>query len=168
MDTHSHMPPVPQQSNHHSQPSASPNGPVSPQAAGGLPLTFEQYLAQTITQLTTMAGNLQVVLEAVQQGRTNASLDLCTLLHCPRATAYEAGIRHTIEVLRQTKNAFKSKTLGMLRERLEALLQEDTGAAESCPALHPCGRGTSETAVLSTLTPVLSLAPGQVATDTCD
>jgi DNA-binding response OmpR family regulator len=47
----------------------------------------------------------------------------CQLMNCPRGAQLLAAVRETIEVLEQTKSAFKSKQLGELRHRLELLLQ---------------------------------------------
>ena len=44
------------------------------------------------------------------------------MLNCPKAAAYETGLCDAIETIRKTKNAFKSRELGALRKRLEALL----------------------------------------------
>ena len=49
----------------------------------------------------------------------DAPADLCALQRCPRLESYQGAIRDTIEVLEQTRQAFKSKELGRLRERLE-------------------------------------------------
>src|SRR3989475_122006 len=53
------------------------------------------------------------------------TMDVCALVRCPRLEAYETALRGTIEVLRKTKNAFKSKELAALRERLEEFLKKD-------------------------------------------
>jgi DNA-binding response OmpR family regulator len=48
--------------------------------------------------------------------------DLCELLHCPERPGYRAAIADTIDVLKKTKESFKSKALGELRAKLENLL----------------------------------------------
>jgi hypothetical protein len=45
------------------------------------------------------------------------------LLNCPRGSQFAAAVKETIETLEATRSAFKSKTLGDLRERLELLLE---------------------------------------------
>jgi hypothetical protein len=42
-------------------------------------------------------------------------------MNCPRGTQLQAAIDETIVVLEETKGAFKSKTLGDLRQKLELL-----------------------------------------------
>jgi DNA-binding NarL/FixJ family response regulator len=49
------------------------------------------------------------------------SPDLCALNSCPRLETYQVAVRESIDVLEQTRHAFKSKELGRLRERLEQL-----------------------------------------------
>jgi DNA-binding response OmpR family regulator len=46
----------------------------------------------------------------------------CQLMNCPRGAQLLEAVRETIRVLEETKSAFKSKTLGELRHRLELLL----------------------------------------------
>lgn len=47
----------------------------------------------------------------------------CQLMNCPRGAQLQEAVRETIRVLEETKSAFKSKTLGELRHRLELLLE---------------------------------------------
>jgi len=47
---------------------------------------------------------------------------LCGLQDCPRLGLYEETIREGVETLERTKGAFKSKELGELRKKFEALL----------------------------------------------
>ena len=47
----------------------------------------------------------------------------CQLMNCPRGAQLLEAVRETIAVLEDTKSAFKSKTLGDLRHRLELLLE---------------------------------------------
>ena len=48
--------------------------------------------------------------------------DVCQLMDCPRVDSLTAALNETIEVLRKSKSAFKSKELGELRKRLEQIL----------------------------------------------
>lgn len=49
----------------------------------------------------------------------------CQLLNCPRGAQLQEAVRETIRVLEETKGAFKSKTLGELRQKLELLLEHN-------------------------------------------
>jgi hypothetical protein len=51
--------------------------------------------------------------------------DICRTLECPRQVAYREALECTVEVLEKTKGAFKSKDLGLLRKKIEMLLQQD-------------------------------------------
>lgn len=47
----------------------------------------------------------------------------CQLMNCPRGAQLQEAVAETIKVLEETKGAFKSKSLGDLRAKLELLLQ---------------------------------------------
>ena len=50
---------------------------------------------------------------------------VCNLLDCPSLTTLKGGIAETVEVLKKTKNSFKSKDLGALRKKLETIIGEE-------------------------------------------
>jgi len=50
-----------------------------------------------------------------------APLEPCHLFNCPRLNTLRDALVETIGVLEKTKNAFKSKDLGELRQRLESM-----------------------------------------------
>lgn len=52
-------------------------------------------------------------------GKQNLPQEICHLLKCPRLTAMGGVLMETIDVLKMTKGAFKSKDLGDLRKKLE-------------------------------------------------
>jgi hypothetical protein len=47
----------------------------------------------------------------------------CQLMNCPRGSQLLEAVREVIDVLEETKSAFKSKRLGELRHKLELLLE---------------------------------------------
>jgi len=47
--------------------------------------------------------------------------DLCRMVRCKRREALASALDETIEILEKTKRSFKSKDLGHLRQKLEAL-----------------------------------------------
>jgi len=49
----------------------------------------------------------------------------CQLLNCPRGAQLRDAVVETVRVLEETKGAFKSKTLGELRHKLELLLEHN-------------------------------------------
>lgn len=64
-------------------------------------------------------------LEQLGRALAGAPVDAhaCQIMNCPRGSQLTSAIQHTIEVLEETKHAFKSKQLAELRQRLELLLQ---------------------------------------------
>jgi DNA-binding NtrC family response regulator len=64
-------------------------------------------------------------LEAMGQALTGKEVtgQPCQLINCPRGAQLQAAVRETIQVLEETKSAFKSKTLASLRQKLELLLE---------------------------------------------
>jgi DNA-binding response OmpR family regulator len=46
----------------------------------------------------------------------------CQIMNCERGAQLTSAIKHTVEVLEETKHAFKSKQLAELRQKLELLL----------------------------------------------
>jgi DNA-binding response OmpR family regulator len=56
-------------------------------------------------------------------------VDACGLFDCPRVERLSESVRKAIDVLEETKGAFKSKALGDLRRNLTDLLAEVSGAA---------------------------------------
>ncbi len=49
---------------------------------------------------------------------------VCNLLECPRLTELENGLTESVDVLKKTKGAFKSKDLGELRKKLEMIAKK--------------------------------------------
>ncbi len=52
------------------------------------------------------------------------SQEVCHLLNCPRLHSLTDALEEAIGVLEKTKNSFKSKDLGELREKLEKVVQQ--------------------------------------------
>ena len=67
--------------------------------------------------------SLMNAIQTLNQRLPEERNDLCRLMNCSRLTAYESGIRETVEVLKKTKNSFKSKDLADLRIKLEGLIK---------------------------------------------
>jgi CheY-like chemotaxis protein len=87
--------------------------------------SLDAYLAQSFTQMAVLANRLRSVLTSQFQGHAEAPTDVCRMMECPRLTAYRAALEGTVEVLEKTKNSFRSKDLGLLREKIEQLLRDD-------------------------------------------
>ena len=94
---------------------AGQRSPHSLAAAGG---TAKQAIDKTINTLILLKERLDVLVnETIASGQA-----VEPLMRTPRAAAAEQALREAIQVLNQTKTAFRSKTLGALREKLEAVL----------------------------------------------
>ena len=87
--------------------------------SGGSPV--DVFLALT---LRNVMGSL-TDLEHLGRALSNQSVEShpCQLLNCPRGAQLREAVLATVAVLEETKGAFKSKTLGDLRHRLELLLE---------------------------------------------
>lgn len=82
----------------------------------------------SIVTVRTLASCLSELLrvDATRSPRGD-SANLCLLLDCPQRPLHRAAVRETVEVLKRTKNTFKSKELGELRAKLERLLGGSAG-----------------------------------------
>jgi hypothetical protein len=68
----------------------------------------------------------QVLLSILGQIKDGCPVDLCNLVDCPHRRRLRQVLAETIEVLEETKKAFKSKRLEGLRKRLMYVLTETT------------------------------------------
>ena len=76
----------------------------------------------SIGTIRTLAACLSDLLELrAPANRNGGSQSLCEVLNCPQRSVYREAIVETIEVLKKTKDSFKSKALAELRAKLEEL-----------------------------------------------
>src|SRR5438445_469591 len=85
---------------------------------------IDNYLDQMVGHITQIATSLKITIDTLRKDYAGQTTDVCALVRCPRLEAYETALRGTIEVLRKTKNAFKSKELAALREKMEEFLKK--------------------------------------------
>lgn len=81
---------------------------------------IDVFLALTLRNVMGSLTDLEQLSRALNN--QEVSHNPCQLMNCPRGAQLNAAVRETVEVLEETKNAFKSKTLGDLRHKLELLL----------------------------------------------
>jgi CheY-like chemotaxis protein len=101
-----------------------------PAAPGALPLApmgdarngVDSFLALTLRNVMGSLTDLEQLGRALA-GQTAPDVHVCQLINCPRGAQLQAAVDETISVLEETKGAFKSKTLGDLRHKLELLLK---------------------------------------------
>ena len=79
------------------------------------------FLALTLRNVMGSLTDLQQLSRALNNAPTAQTP--CQLLNCPRGLQLQQAVKDTVDVLEETKGAFKSKTLADLRHRLELLLE---------------------------------------------
>lgn len=82
----------------------------------------DTFLALTLRNVMGSLTDLEQLGRALA-GHAITDAHPCQLINCPRGAQLQAAVEETITVLEETKGAFKSKTLGDLRQKLELLLK---------------------------------------------
>lgn len=93
-----------------------------------LPRTGKHKESVSLATIRTLAACLSELLTRGAASGVEWSSNLCQLLDCPQQPGHRQAIVHAIDVLRQTKETFKSKALAELRTNLEDLLGQKEGA----------------------------------------
>jgi DNA-binding response OmpR family regulator len=83
--------------------------------------SVDVFLALTLRNVMGSLNDLQQLSRALNSAP--GSQTPCQLLNCPRGLQLQEAVKNTVDVLEETKGAFKSKTLADLRRRLELLLE---------------------------------------------
>jgi len=100
---------------------------VASEAAPGI-RAVEPVFRQTMALLGQIVADLQATVgAAMRTGAGHRCLDVCEVIHCDKGRQYERALHQTVEVLMNTKNAFKSKELGELRKSLVQVLKQQGG-----------------------------------------
>jgi CheY-like chemotaxis protein len=94
---------------------------ASPQAAAQG--TFYGALALTLGNMAGALLDLQELFK-LAMGLDHRDPNNCQVPNCPRIEALEKALAEGIQVLEATKGAYRSKELGALRQRFEALLPQ--------------------------------------------
>ncbi|MCC6242796.1 MAG: response regulator [Gemmatimonadaceae bacterium] len=92
--------------------------PVSRDVKGGV----DSFLALTLRNVMGSLTDLEQLGRALANPGASPP-HACQLINCPRGMQLQQAVEDTIEVLEETKGAFKSKALGDLRKRLELLVK---------------------------------------------
>lgn len=104
------------------------HGQLPPMGSGAngaeLAWSLDAYLSQSFAQMAILSDRIRSVLTRQLKGSTEAPTDVCRMMECPRLSVYREALEGTVEVLAKTKHSFRSKDLGLLREKIEQLLQE--------------------------------------------
>lgn len=84
----------------------------------------------SVATIRTLACCLSELLELAERtGTCHTSRNLCELLDCRQHPVHRRAIAKSIQVLKQTKDTYKSKVLAELRTELEQLLGHAEGTA---------------------------------------
>ncbi|MFO0697992.1 MAG: response regulator [Nitrospira sp.] len=86
--------------------------------------SLNAFLSQSVAQMTVLSAGIRSVMAGQLRGQAEAPTDVCRMMQCPRLTAYQEALQSTVEVLEKTKDAFRSRDLGLLRKKIEQLLSE--------------------------------------------
>lgn len=86
---------------------------------------LDTYLSQSFAQMAILSDRIRSVLARQFHSPSEPPTDVCRMMECPRLMIYREALEGTVEVLAKTKHSFRSKDLGLLREKLEQLLRED-------------------------------------------
>ncbi len=82
----------------------------------------QAFLTLTMQNIAASLNDVRHLTEVL--ARASNDQYVCQLLNCPRARVLSEALVETIDVLKKTQAAFKSKELGVLRKKLETLLKE--------------------------------------------
>ena len=78
------------------------------------------FVSVTLQNIAAALVELKQLTEAMALG--GGQPDVCRLRDCPRLAVLTESLKETVAALEKTKKAFRSKELGVLRERLESVL----------------------------------------------
>lgn len=84
------------------------------------PASIETFLMFSFSNLLGILTDLNRLMEAVILEKKDTVT--CHLFNCPRYMELKNALTEAIDVLNKTKNSFKSKELGILRKKLEELV----------------------------------------------
>jgi DNA-binding response OmpR family regulator len=85
-----------------------------------LPSTVSAFFQLTFGNIVGALSDLHRLTDSLT--RQQVQPEACAVFNCPRGSALTDAVKETIEVLEKTKGSFKSKELGELRKKLEALM----------------------------------------------
>ncbi len=90
------------------------------ESAGSLPINA--FFKLTFQNIAGSLLDLEHLIEGVD--KESGEQHACNLLDCPSITKLKNGLTESVEVLKKTRNSFKSKELGKLREKLDMIIKD--------------------------------------------
>ncbi len=103
---------------------------VQSDSGTGSPVPIDLFLDMTFKNVFEALANVRQL--TTRLAGIEGERAACHLLECPRLSALRDALAETVEVLKETKGAFKSKRLGDLRKTLEKHLNGDAARTPSC------------------------------------
>ncbi|MBW1717459.1 MAG: response regulator [Deltaproteobacteria bacterium] len=88
-------------------------------------LSLDNFLKLTLANITGALLDINHLVESIPG--TKSEREICHLFNCPRLRELTDALVETTGILEKSKSAFKSKELGELRRKLEALVKGETG-----------------------------------------
>ena len=85
-----------------------------------LPSTVSAFFQLTFGNIVGALSDLHRLTDSL--ARQQVQPEACAVFNCPQGSALTNAVKETIDVLERTKGSFKSKELGELRRKLEALM----------------------------------------------
>jgi DNA-binding response OmpR family regulator len=82
----------------------------------------DAFVTITLRNIVTALTSLRNVTDAL--AKLSGDQAVCQLLNCPRTEALVEALKDTVDILKKSKSAFKSKEIGELRQKLEDLLEK--------------------------------------------
>jgi len=107
-------------------------------AHGSAAVPLETYISLSIGSIMNSLLDIKrlAVTLADREATTGNEPAACHLFACPRLDSLAAAVMRTVEVIRRTRNSFKSRELATLRVELERLLEESQ-LGRQAPKGHP-------------------------------
>jgi len=85
-----------------------------------LPATVSAFFQLTFGNIVGALSDLHHLTDSL--ARQQVQPEVCQVFNCPKGSSLTEAVKETIDVLEKTKGSFKSKELGELRRKLEALM----------------------------------------------
>lgn len=86
------------------------------------PIPIQMFFKLTFKNIAESLLDMEHLIEGLSSNSNKQYA--CNLLDCPSLTKMKSGLTETMEVLKKTREAFKSKDLARLRDKLDTIVNE--------------------------------------------
>lgn len=94
---------------------------IGANAAASDPVQVDAFMQLVFRNILGSVSDMMHLVQSLTGGESQE--EPCHIMNCPRQKELTEAIRDTIDVLERTKGSFKSRELGGVRQRLEAILK---------------------------------------------